>query len=988
MAGAADSTIPSLLRLGRGPLVGRGHELTVLAHCLAQARAGRASVVLLAGEPGIGKTRLLEEFPPPELAAGVTVLRGAATQAEGMPPYLPFLEALGEYVLATAAEQLQADLGSNAAILAPLLPEVGARLGALPPPVPLTPEQERLRLYAAVAALLAGIAARGGLILILDDLHWADTATCDLLVHVARRLQAAPLLVVGAYREAEAEENAAFTRTVAELNRHRLLVPLPLRPLHEDESRQLAAGVLRGDLTTEAHRLLHRHGEGNPFYVEELLRGLVEAGALHQGGSGWELGLEPGQLLPAGLVGAIRQRLTRLAPAVVELLQVAAIAGRTFAVDLLTTVTDGESEVVEDHLLTATRARLVRPEAAGGYSFVHAKVREVLATAVPATRRRRLHQAIGAALAAQADATSARDLADLAFHFVQAGDATRGVAYALAAGEQALRAYAPAEAMAHYRAAIDLLTGSDDEARRTAALLGLGDAATLAGDYRQAADSYAAAQAAAGRAGDRAAMARAWRRLGAVRWRQEAIAEARTAFERALELLGPVDSAEAAETLLHLGELLGVSVGEREAALAYGERALAMVERLGDRRLEAAACCTLGSIRTRTNDLTTGRALLERGLMLAREQDDPARAAEACAYLANACYWAGDITRSWEVSRLREELARRTQDPYQLRHVYAWMALLCCGWGDWAQAEQLLAQQEQIVERLESPEPLAYVGMVRGHLHYHQGRFDEAVAEMAVAVDTLRRSGPGTLVWYLGSLGMGLAELDRREETLACLAELEDLSGFLNERSVAGDGSFARLVLAYARLGERERAAAYYRHLLPFAGQFQVLLVDRALGVAAACRGDRAAALRHLADAEALARREGLRPELGLTLLQRGLLEREAAAGAASGEAVIAEGLRLCEELGMQALAHRLLDAWPGDQQRRRVTPRGPDGLSRREMEVLRLVAQGRTNREIAALLALSEGTVANHLTAIFTKTGVDNRAGAVAYALRHGLDE
>jgi DNA-binding CsgD family transcriptional regulator len=215
----------------------------------------------------------------------------------------------------------------------------------------------------------------------------------------------------------------------------------------------------------------------------------------------------------------------------------------------------------------------------------------------------------------------------------------------------------------------------------------------------------------------------------------------------------------------------------------------------------------------------------------------------------------------------------------------------------------------------------------------------------------------------------------------------------LDERARARGLAFAHLAVGYARLDERERAADCYPKLLAFQRQVAPILIDRGLGLAALAGGDTGSARRHLADAETEARRADMLPELALTLLQRGLLERQLRQGGADPSAPaddwLAEGLRLCATLGMQELGRRMLSPiakpvrHPG---RGAVQPLAVAGLSNREVEVLRLVTQGRTNREIAEALILSEKTVARHLTNIFTKTGVDNRAGAVAFALRHGL--
>jgi predicted ATPase/DNA-binding CsgD family transcriptional regulator len=985
------SGTPPVLRAGRAPLVGRARQLALLAEHLAEARAGRLIVVLLAGAPGIGKTRLLDEFPPPEQATGITVLRGGASQAAGMPPYLPFLQALGDYIAAAPVDQLREQVGLHAATLAPMLPEIIARLGSPAPTHPLGPEQERYRLYEAVALFLAALAVHGPLALLLDDLHWIDAASCDLLVHIASRLRTTPLLIVGAYREGDANQNSAFVRALAELNRRRVLVTLPLHPLAMEESLSLATSALRGAIAPDVADLLHQHGEGNPFFLEELLRALVEDGTLIWQAERWELRNQPGRLLPPRVVEAIQMRLARLNVVVVELLRVAALVGRTFAPTLLAQVIALDVEQAEECLRSATRAQLVRPQADETYAFTHDLVRETLAAEVGSTRRRRLHHIIGEALEALGDADSPQRLAELAFHFAEAGATARGVTYALASGERAMRASAATDAMAHYRTAIRLLGPSAEPAPLATALIGLGDAATLGGEYLQAADSYHAAQETWLRSGDTQAAARAWHRLGQVRWRQEAVTEAREAFEHALELLGTADNPDTAKTLLQLADLHATSLGRNSAGIAYAERALAMVERLGDQHLAATAYCVIGNVKARSSDLVAGRAALERALALAQELGNSTVEAEACAYLANLYAWIGDLNQSRELSIRRAELAWRTQDLFHLRHVYAWIGFLEMLQGHWDAAEQRFAEQEPIVEGLQSPEPRAALAAYRGVLRYHQGQFDAAEQEFRHVVALLQPTGSGTLIWHLGWLGLVLAELGRRAEALDCYTELHTLADALDEQARARGLAFAYLAVGYARLGEQAHAASCYVKLLPFQGQFSPMLIDRGLGLAALAGGDITAARRHLANAEAEARQADIRPELAFTLIQRGLLEQQASvpSGAKRTEMPndpLAEGLRLCAELGMHELGRRLLRPIPSAPQRHPGREVRVAGLSDRELEVLRLVAQGHTNREIAAALVLSEKTVARHLTNIFAKIGVENRSGATAYALNHRL--
>ena len=227
---------------------------------------------------------------------------------------------------------------------------------------------------------------------------------------------------------------------------------------------------------------------------------------------------------------------------------------------------------------------------------------------------------------------------------------------------------------------------------------------------------------------------------------------------------------------------------------------------------------------------------------------------------------------------------------------------------------------------------------------------------------------------------------------MAGLTQLHALAVRLDERARARGFAFAHLTVGYMRVGAQERAAECYSKLLPFRGQFSPILVDRALGLAAFAGGNRAAMQRHLAEAEADTRRADMRPELALTLLYRGMLEHNLHMGGAASSATtagpLAAGLKLCAELGMEELAKRILS--PSATTPTTGAPRGRGaymaGLSDRELEVLRLVVQGHKNREIAETLVLSEKTVARHLTNIFTKIGVENRASATAFALRHGL--
>lgn len=976
-------------RRGRVALVGRQRELGVLRGCFDAAREGHAGVALVAGEPGIGKTHLLDEVAH-IAAAHAVVLRGGASEVEGMPPYLPFLEALGRHIRAADAAELRAQAGAAAPLLAAIFPELVARLGDLPSSYALPPEQARLRLFEAIGQFLAAIAAASPLVVILDDLHWADSASLDLLCHVIQHQPAARLLILGAYRDSEVAQNPALGRALAELARLRSLTTVTLTPLSAAETAALAAADLGAPTAPALDRLLYEHSEGNPFFAEELLRGWLEAGVLDRRRERWELVAPPAGALPHGITGAIRQRLARLSPAVLDLLRTAAIVGRQFDVTILADAAGEDGEAVEAWLAEGERVGLIRPVDDDTWTFTHDKIREALYADVTALRRRRLHGFIGRALEVRVagEQEDTRRLADLAFHFGRSGDRARGVTYAQRAAERARAIYAFEEALAQYRVALELLDTGD--ARRGALLLALGQTALLTGAMGEAAAAFEAAQAAFVAADDAHLAAQAAHGLGQARWREEAHAPALAAFETALRLLGDRPSPQAVTVLTDLASLLAVSLGRQDEGLSYGRRALDLARQLGEPRLEATASRTVGNLLVRSNAIPAGLPLLERALALAEDADDPAEAAECCSCLSLAYLWHGELRRGLAMIDRRLAHAERCRDLYQLRHAYTWRIGGQIWQGHWAEADQALAQAEAIVERLASPEPLAFLYHIRGSVAWFRGDYATAEALFARAVELFRPLGPSVLVWYLGPLGIAQLAQGKREEALACLNELEGIVAAQPANTIPAADGLTKLALLALGLGDRERGARYYSQLLPFSGLQIDFLVDRLLGELAILRDDLPAAETHLAAAEALARREENTPELASTLAAQAtlVLARGGKGSTERARALLEEARALFERFGMAGTASLVGERLRNLPARSpaRMRPALPAGLSPREAEVLRLVAAGKSNRQIAEVLYLSEKTVINHLTSIFTKTGADNRAAATAFAVRHGL--
>jgi predicted ATPase/DNA-binding CsgD family transcriptional regulator len=979
--------------LSTSQFVGRQHELALIWNQYKVASNGSARVMLLCGEPGIGKTRLMEEFTTLAEDDGATILRGSASDFEVMPPYLPFLEALGQYIRITPLDRLREQVVTAPQILASILPELAIRLGELPAAYQIPPEQAQLRLYEAIGTFLEAISTSKVLVLMLDDLHLADVASLYLLCHIMRHQSNARLLVLGTYREEEIDRTPALSRAMNELARLRALTTIVLTPLSAQEVEALAVSYLGGPISPNVSQLLYTQSEGNPFFAEELIRGWIEEGSLVLENTHWVALAPLERALPSSIVGALRQRFARLSSDIIDHLRVAATIGRTFEPSLLSTVEDQNVEVVEERLLVAERAGLVRTGPTGLFKFSHEKIRECLYAEVSVSRRRRLHEVIGHALESrynQESTKSAYQLAELAFHFANSSDRKRGATYARQAAEQALQSFAFKEAMVHYRMALEL--HDTDDVERGYLLLGLGEAALLVGEESEAAIAYQAALTWFSQAGDVQAAARATHGLGLALWRQQALEAARTALEHALSLLENSDSAQVVRVLVDLATLLTIYMGEQAKGSAYAQLAMEMARRLEDRRLEASVIrAVVGKLNLFGNDIPGAILSMEQALAIVEADDDPSEAAKCCLYLAGAYYFMGEIKRSYEVISRCIEYIERFRQPYQLRNTYSWLALLHSSQGAWTEAEQAIEHAQLQVDHLSNRASVAFLHQVRGFLAYQREDYLTAEQEFKAVMVNQRRDAGG-LMLQAGLLGLVQAALGKRDDAFAYIAKLQTLLAEQPTGTLPAAPIITCLALIAIAVGDQELAAELYPRLLRFRGQLYWFFVDRVLGMIATLRRNWEMATMHLAEAEATARRENLHPELARTLLGQADLEL-----ARSGPERLTRATKLLRDA--QALFKELKMTQQLEQVHARLRSLShpkkglatqsqslPANLTRREAQVLQLVAKGKSNSQIAQELGLSAKTVANHLTRIFNKTLCENRAAAAAFAVQHSL--
>jgi DNA-binding CsgD family transcriptional regulator/tetratricopeptide (TPR) repeat protein len=983
--------LPGSLRpTSASPFVGRAAELEKLRTLLPRAEGEGRRVALLAGESGAGKSRLVGEFAARAVAEGTLVLYGAC-DAVVRTPYGPFVEALDRLARVTGAAELRAALGAGGGELTRLLPDLPALAGELPAPVEADPDTERHRLHTAVADLLANLSRERPVLLVLEDGHWADAPTLLLLRHLARSAWNARLLLLATFRDTETDLPAELAETLADLRRSDDVVRMRLSGLSGAEVSDLVSRAAGGDPEPEPElrelaTAIHDLTGGNAFLVCELWRALLETGIVEVAG-GCVIVTRPLSDLgtPESVREVVSQRLSRLAPGTIDLLELAAAAGPEFELEpvrhaaglaepeLLAAIEEGVGSGMIEELSSQRLA----------CRFTHEIVRRALYDRLSRLRRAELHLRVGEALES-AGATSDRALADLAHHFGAAapfGGAERAIDYNLRAARAAGAALAFDEAAMRLRTAIEI--GIEAEPERAEALLELGAACHRAGKATDALRAFAAAAEIARELGGAELLARTAIGYEEACWRP-AIAS-RDAVELLEEALAAVDD-ESDE--LRVGLLAGLAraldfQGERERGAIVRDNAVALARRQEDRA--GLAKVLVRSYWARgTTPLEEILPMLTEARDLAEELGDAEIQTEAMAWLVPTFVAIGDLESARAEVAVLREMAERTAQPF-MHHVaehYGSAIALCDG--DLAGAEAMAARSQEWGRLLTGRDASGIYGIQMFGIRREQGR----LAELAPAVRILAGGGEREGPWRPGLVAV-LAELGMEPEARRELSRLaaEGIEGFQASLWLA---TLAYLSDASAALGDEAMAAIVYPELEPLAGTNVMIghlvacygAADRYLGMLAATLGEPERAEEHFERAMEENERMGASTwvahtayEYGRFLLGRGRGSRDRA------EALLGEAATLAERIGMEGLLGRVralgLPASDGAL---------PAGLSPREAQILQLVARGLSNREIGTELSISEHTAANHIRSILRKTDCANRTEAASFAHRHGL--
>jgi DNA-binding winged helix-turn-helix (wHTH) protein/predicted ATPase len=447
----------------RRTMVGRERELASLLSGLNDAASGRGRLLLVSGEPGVGKTRVADEIAATADAQRMAILIGHCSEHDEAVAYLPFVEILENFVdRIPDLDSLRTALGNQGPELARLLPKLKYILPDLPPSLALPPAQARRHLFNCFFDLVARITSEQPTLMILEDLHWADDATLSLLDHLAQRLSDLPLMVIGTYRDAELDVTSELAKTLEDLLRRRTATGVRLKGLPRDEVAVMLSSLSGKSPPAAVVDEILAETEGNPFFVEELFRHLVEENRLYDSSGQFRSRLASGELdAPPSVRLVVARRLTRLSDLTQKVLATAAVIGRSFSLETLQASSEADADTILECVEEAEKAGLVFSIAENSrarFEFSHELTRQAVLAGLSAARRQKLHLEVADALERSCSESSIDDhVAELAHHYAHSTNTWQAVKYLHLAGEQAAACYATVEAVRHYSTALKLL---------------------------------------------------------------------------------------------------------------------------------------------------------------------------------------------------------------------------------------------------------------------------------------------------------------------------------------------------------------------------------------------------------------------------------------------------------------------------------------------------------------------------------------------------
>ncbi|MDQ3963886.1 MAG: AAA family ATPase [Actinomycetota bacterium] len=808
---------------GAATFVGREPERARLEAVIEEAVAGRGTLVLIGGEPGIGKTALVEQAMTYAESFGASVLWARCWEEEGAGPYRPWVELI-RGLLGIRGEGLLDELGPSGTDLAQIVPELSIRYEGLEAAPATEPGQARLRLFDSVAAFFSRGTAGGPVVLAIDDVHAADAPTLLLLRFIAHQLRTLPVVVLVTYRVTEIGEGHTLRELLEESLPQRSTIEL--QGLGESHVSALVSEVAEG-ASSEVAAALHRKTDGNPLFVKEFLQ-LLES----QERLGHAADLTRVEI-PTAISEVIRRRFARLSEDCHRLLQVGAVIGQRFDLEVLTTSAEVGHEEALALLDEAISARLLQPSPdLRMHGFAHPLLRETLYENIGIVTRVQLHEKVGAAYESLYSQQLEPHLDELAYHFTRGitADARKAVDYSARAGRRALTRLAYEEAVLHFENALATV-GSSDRNARLELLLELGDARLRAGAFEAAKEAYLDAAQLARDEHSAEALARAALGLGAglsgfeITLRDQAQIDL---LEEAQAALGKEDSLLRAWVMARLS-IATAYVATPERRVDLSREAAAMAERIDDGAAKAYALSTFCDAQSGPEYVRDRLEAASEMVRLAQDAGDKEMELLGRRFRVVALMELGDRSKLHEEIDNYQRIAEFLRQPLLLWYARLFRASVALTEGRFDECERLAEEASAIAQRAQSQNAYWLIDLsLSPELRARQGRLSDARELQDPALQELKTH---TGVDWPSLMRAWSGESD----DVAARTELERLAA--NDfADMNRDGMFLPLLHFLAQtsavVGEAASAEVLYRKLLPFGSQFAIC------GIGGPCYGN------------------------------------------------------------------------------------------------------------------------------------------------------
>jgi DNA-binding CsgD family transcriptional regulator len=964
------------------PFVGRAGELETVCQAMPRGADVPGRVIALTGEAGIGKTRLMSEVAALAGASGNRVLWSQAMESPATQPYFSWLLVLRTCIQQSDDETLKRDIGSGGADVANIVPELRDRLDIEHEHETLTDPAARFRIFDSVTRYLLAVASQKPLVILLDNLHVADRSSFALLEYFCQQTVGTPILVVLAYRDSELGRQHPLRQTLNTLSRNAGYLRLPLTGLSETEVATMLRSQIGFTPPSPFIEAVLNKSDGNPLFVKEVGRMLVGRGPDEQlTGIGFPF------RVPESLREVIVTRLEALPDETARLLSVAAVLGREFGLSALAELANVRIDVVSRALHPAESAGVISTRRSGSFIFTHALFREVLYAEHSTVARVKLHRSAGAQLEARIPRNSNAHLSELAYHFfeaAQAGGTDKAVRYCeqAAAAATAQRAYGEAVVLLDRSLQAAELETNWNEEQRFRILRDLAQAQYQAGQLNAATQTLLKAAIIAHREG----------------WWEE-LAGALFLFQLVCQQSGYRHIASVPLHIAVLENLPDNDIGLRarvyaSLAKAYRTAGDPVLARESFRKsLKLARAC--GDQRVLLDCLRKGNWTIGRepdgvreGLEIARES---LSIAETCGHkeaildsLVDVTFQLCDLGRIDEIKQhlaMIREVAAKQRQPHFSNVLVGFETAVAILEGRWQDA---LDGARQGINTL----PMQDVFGLRGRFGFQIFAIKKAQGTLTQVRDVAERiiASRGTSNLWLPGQILLQCEVGQRQQARAALRRLGDPKKI--PRDDLFEISLAYLAEASAELRDKEFCSGLYELLLPYRGLNVTLPGTLMLGAASGYLGKLAVVLQQVDEArvlfeEAIESNEamGAAPALACAQIDyaRLLATTGSESDARTGRQLLANAYPIVEKLGLQPLLDNFNEL---------AISANAGALTRREIDVLRLVAAGHRNRDISEHLNISHSTVATHVRNIFRKAGVSNRTEAGAFARRSGFVE